>query len=152
MDLFETWNEHRPKVPSGRYHLKCVKASRTNFWLNGRKGYGRSEKIVLWFEIWMGDFKGTRIPMFMTAGKNGKIPQGSKYFSSWFIANDLRWPVRNRLKEMPVSKFEGKIFEGEIVDVKPRWTTGKELPEPLHYSRVDLIYELFGEVLEEKNT
>jgi hypothetical protein len=44
---------------------------------------------------------------------------------------------------MPLSKFQGKIFQGEVVDVKPKFApSGPELPEALHYSRVDILYDL----------
>jgi hypothetical protein len=80
--------------------------------------------------------------MFLTLGKNGKIPQGSKYFTCWCIANGFRRPERNRLREMPPLKLESKVFEGEVVDVKPRHTRGQEMHEIFHYSRVDALYEL----------
>jgi hypothetical protein len=43
---------------------------------------------------------------------------------------------------MPPLKLEGKVFEGEVVDVKPRHTRGQEMHEIFHYSRVDALYEL----------
>jgi hypothetical protein len=43
---------------------------------------------------------------------------------------------------MPPVKFKNKVFEGEVVDVKPRWITGKEQPNLFHYSRVDIVFEL----------
>jgi hypothetical protein len=89
-----------------------------------------------------GEYAGAVIPMFLTLGNNGKIPQGSKYFLSWCIANGLRRPERNRLKEMPPSKFEGKVFEVLVVDVKPKWIDGTAQPDLFHYSRVDELYEL----------
>jgi hypothetical protein len=82
--------------------------------------------------------------MFLALGEGGKIHQGSKYFVSWVIANGLIEPTRGRLKEMPPSKFEGKIFSCEVVDVKPRWKNGSPLPEIFVYSRVDTIYELIA--------
>jgi len=142
MDLYEKWNRYRTKIPPGRYLLKCVKAERANIWHEGKGGWGRSEKIIIWFEVVQGDHMGAVVPMFLTIGKNGRIAQGSKYFTSWCIANGLRRPLRNRLKEMPPSKFVNKVFEGEVVDVKPRWNNGAVQPEFFHYSRVDALYEL----------
>lgn len=142
MEKIEKWHEQRTKIPPGRYLLKCIKAQKAFVWHEGRNGWGKSEKVILWFEVIQGDYMGAIVPMFLVVGENGKIPQGSKYFVSWCIANGLRRPLRNRLKEMPPSKFEGKVFEGEVVDVKPKWNTGKEQPKLFHYSRVDALYEL----------
>jgi len=85
---------------------------------------------------------GAIVPMFLTLGNNGKVPQGSKYYTCWCVANGLRRPLRGRLKEMPPAKFTNKVFGGLVVDVKPRWVTGEELPGLFHYSRVDILYEL----------
>lgn len=138
----EEWNEHRTKIPAGRYLLKCVKGGKANVWHEGQGGWGRSEKIILWLEVLQGDEMGKVLPMFLPLGKNGKVPQGSKYFTAWCIANGLRRPLRARLKEMPPSKFKDKVFEAEVVDVKPKWITGREQPDLFHYSRVDILYEL----------
>ena len=142
VDKIDAWHENRTKIPPGKYLLKCIDAKRAGIWLEGKGGWGRSEKIVLWFEVFQGDHTGAVIPMFLTLGKNDKIPQGSKYFLSWCIANGLRRPLRGRLKEMPPSKFLSKVFEGEVVDVIPRYKTGEQQPELFHYSRVDVLYEL----------
>jgi hypothetical protein len=142
MDKIEEWHEHRTKIPPGRYLLKCLKGEKASIWHEGQGGYGRSEKIVLWFEVVEGEHMGKVVPMFLPLGRDGKIHQGSKYFTFWCIANGLRLPQRTRLKEMPPLKFKEKVFEGEIVDVKPRWITGKEQPNLFHYSRVDILYEL----------
>lgn len=152
MDKIEEWNEHRTKVPAGRYLLKCIKAEKTKIWHQGTGGWGGSEKVVLWFEITGGEHSGKVVPMFLPLQKDkygkttGKVPQGSHYFTYWVIANGLKWPERARLKEMPVSKFVDKVFEGEVVDVKPKWNNGKEQPELFHYSRASVLYSLFGEV------
>lgn len=142
MDKIEEWNEHRTKIPPGRYLLRCIKAGKANVWHEGQGGWGRAEKVILWFEVVQGDHMGALVPMFLPLGNNGKIPQGSKYFTAWCIANGLRRPQRAGLKEMPPLKFKDKVFEGEVVDVKPRWITGREQPDLFQYSRVDILYEL----------
>lgn len=142
MNLYESWNENRTRIPPGRYLLRCIKAQKANFWMEGKGGYGKSEKILLLFEVFEGDHTGAIVPMFLPLSPDGKLHQGSKYYVFWCIANGIRKPKRARLKEMPMSKFEGKVFCGEVVDVKPRWTSGVEQPSLFHYSRVDLLYEL----------
>jgi hypothetical protein len=142
MDKIEEWHENRTKVPPGKYLLKCIKAGKASVWHEGQGGWGRSEKIILWFEIMEGEHLGKVLPMFLPLGNNGKVPQGSKYFTAWCIANGLRRPPRTRLKEMPPAKFQNKVYEGEVVDVKPRWITGREQPDLFQYSRVDILYEL----------
>ena len=142
MDKIEAWDEHRTWIPSGRYQLQCVKAGKADIWHEGKGGWGKTEKVVLWFQIVEGEHLGAVLPMFLTLGRNGKIPQGSKYFVSWCIANGLRRPERARLKEMPPSKFTNKVFEGGVVDVRPKWIDGQEQPKLFHYSRVDALYEL----------
>ncbi len=142
MDKIEEWHEHRTKVPLGRYPLRCIKAQKAKIWHEGREGWGRSKKVILWFEVCQGDHIGKVIPMFLTLGNHGKISQGSNYFRSWCVANDLRRPLRNRLKEMPISKFLNKVFDGEVVDAEPRYVTGKSQPDFFRYSRVDVLYEL----------
>jgi hypothetical protein len=142
MGLYDQWNEYRAKIPAGPYQFRCIKAGRANVWHEGKGGWGRSEKIILWFEIIQGDYVGKILPMFLPMGNNGKVPQGSKYFTAWCVANGLRRPQRARLKEMPPSKFLNKVFWGEVVDVKPRWNSGEEQPELFHYSRIDALYEL----------
>jgi hypothetical protein len=142
MEKIEQWNGHRTKIPAGRYFLKGIGGQKANIWHAGQGGYGKSEKIVLWFEVLEGDEIGKVLPMFLPLGKNGKVSQGSKYFTAWCIANGLRRPQRARLKEMPPLKFKDKVFEGEVVDVKPKWVTGQEQPSLFHYSRVDILYEL----------
>jgi hypothetical protein len=47
MNLQEKWNENRPRIPAGRYSLKCIKG-----------GWGRTEKIILWFEVFEGEYMG----------------------------------------------------------------------------------------------
>jgi hypothetical protein len=144
MDRIDEWHEHRTKIPPGRYELYCIKAAKAEIWHEGKGGWGKSGKMLLWFEVFQGEHTGKLLPMFLTLGGNGKIPQGSKYFVSWCIANGLRRPARGRLKEMGPSKFLNKIFEGEVVDVKPRWHNGREQPDLFHYSRVDVLYELLA--------
>jgi hypothetical protein len=139
---YEAWSEHRTKIPEGRYLLKCLKGEKVSIWQRGRGGWGGKEEIVLWFEVLQGDYMGKIVPMFLPIGRNGRIPQGSKYFTAWCIANGLRRPQRARLKEMPPLKFKGKVFEGQVVDVRPKWVTGEEQPSLFHYSRVDVLYEL----------
>jgi hypothetical protein len=138
----ETWHEDRTKVPPGQYLLKCVEADNARIWYEGRGGWGRSGKIILWFEIFQGDHAGKVVPMFLSLGNQGKISQGSKYFACWCVANGLRRPSRNRLKEMSISKFLDKVFDGEIVDVRPKYASGKPRPDLFSYSRVDILYEL----------
>ena len=142
MSGIEEWPERRTKIPMGQYLLKCIKAEKAKIWQEGRGGWGRPEKVVLWFEIFHGDYTGKVVPMFLPLTTQGKISQGSKYFASWCVANGLRRPLRNRLKDMPVSKFLDKVFNGEIVDAKPRYPTGKPKPDLFRYSRVDILYEL----------
>jgi hypothetical protein len=141
MNYYQTWAENRPKIPPGKYQAKCLKAEKSGIWHAGQGGWGRSEKVVLWFQIFGGECNGIIIPTFLTIGENGSVHQGSKYFIFWCIANGLRKPLRSRLKEMPLSKFETKFFDVEIVDAKPK-LNGRELPGLFTYSRVDCIYEL----------
>ena len=141
MSKIEEWNERRTKIPAGKYNLKCIKAGKQNIWHQGGSGWGRSEKVILWFEVFEGDHAGEIIPAFLPLNGH-RIAQGSKYFQFWVVANGLRRPLRNRIKEMPPSKFLNKVFEGKVVDVKPKWGDGREQPELFHYSRVDALYEL----------
>ncbi len=140
MDKIEAWDESRTKIPRGKYLLKCVKAGKANIWHEGKGGWGRSQKIILWFEVVQGEYMGKILPMFLPLGKNGKVPQGSKYFTAWCISNGLQRPQRARLKEMPPIKFKNKVFDAEVVDVRPRWINGVEQPDLFHYSRVDVLY------------
>ena len=142
MDKVETWRECRTKIPPGRYFLRCFQSAKTDIWHEGQSAWGKSEKVILWFEVLQGDHMGAILPMFLPLAKNGKVPQGSKYFTAWCIANGLQRPQRARLKEMPPLTFKDKIFYGEVVDVKPRWITGREQPEFFQYSRVDILYGL----------
>ena len=101
--------------------------------------------MVLWLQVCdvlNGEYSGAIIPMFLTIGENGTVHQGSKYFISWVIANGLQRPPRSRLKEMPLSRFENKVFRCAVVDVKPKFQNGETLPDVFIYSRVDSIYEL----------
>jgi hypothetical protein len=148
MDLYEKWSENRTKIPPGRYILKGLGGKVVKIWHEGKHGWGQSKKIVLWFEVVGGIHNGVTIPMFLTVRNNGKIPQGSKYFTAWCIANGLERPKRNRLDEMPLARFKNKVFETLVVDVKPRWNNGDEQPILFHYSRVDTLYNLFGEQVE----
>ena len=142
MDYYGTWSENRPKIPAAEYELMCVKAEKQAIWHEGQGSWGRSEKVILWFQVFGGGYNGKVIPMFLTLGDGGKVHQGSKYFVSWCIANGLNRPLRSRLKDMPPSKFENKVFRCEVVDVKPKWKKGYEQPGIFHYSRVDAIYDL----------
>jgi len=143
MDSYEKWNENRTKIPAGRYRLRCTGAKQVNFWLEGRGGWGIGQKVLLIFQVIDGDYIDSVVPMFFPLPLNGKFGQGSKYYRCWCIANGLRKPIRTRLKEMPFSKFQNKVFTGDVVDVKPRWKNGvEEQPELFHYSRVDCLYEL----------
>jgi len=141
MGTIGQWHEERTKIPAGRYLLRCVKAGKEKIWHQGRGGWGKSEKMVLWFEVFEGEYAGSILPAFLPLSGD-KISQGSKYFQFWVVANGLRRPLRNRLKEMPPSKFVGKVFDGEVVDVKPKWHKGVEQPALFHYSRVDALYEV----------
>jgi len=139
----EDWKGNRTKIPPGKYELKCIKAGRSNIWYLGKGGYGQSSKVILWFEVFGGEHSGQVLPMFLALSDDGKIHQGSKFFICWYIANGFRRPQRARLKEMPLSKFINKIFLGKVVDVKPKFgLSDPELPEGLHYSRVDILYDL----------
>lgn len=142
VNFYDIWNEKRTKIPPGKYNLIGLKGHRAGIWLEGQGGYGRSNKIVLWFKVYDGPYQGALLPAFIPINENGKVPQGSKYYHFWVIANGLRRPIRNRLKEMPISKFENKLFRGEVVDVKPKYKNGETMPELFHYSRVDMLYEL----------
>jgi hypothetical protein len=148
MDIYEKWNENRTRIPAGRYHIKFIAGRKNKFWLPGKKGYGKSEKITLMFEVIEGEYQGAILPMFLTTPENGKVPQGSHYYWFWSVANGNRKPIRARLKEMPISKFQDKSFMAEVVTVKPKHFSGDskeieiEQPEYLFYSRVDVLYEL----------
>src|SRR4030042_6880897 len=106
MNYYQAWAENRPKINPGKYQAKCVKAEKSGIWHAGRGGWGRSEKVILWFQIFGGEHSGVIIPTFLTTGENGSVHQGSKYFVFWVIANGLRKPLRSRLKEMPMCKLE----------------------------------------------
>lgn len=139
----EEWKENRTKIPPGKYELKCIKAEKSSIWFQGKSGYGQSPKVILWFEVFGWEHSGQVLPMYLALSDDGKIHQGSKFFICWYIANGCRRPQRARLKEMALSKFINKIFLGKVVDVKPKFgLTDPELPEGLHYSRVDILYNL----------
>lgn len=145
MNFYETWNENRTHVLPGKYKLKCVETKKLDFWLEGKKGYGKAKRILLMFEVIEGQYSGAIIPMFLTTSSDQKVSQGSNYYKFWAIANGMRKPIRGRLREMPMSMFIGKPFLAEVVDVKPYWIVNEqqvEQPELFWYSRVKLIYEL----------
>lgn len=150
---YDHWNENRSHVAPGRYGLlKCIEARKVKFWLQGSK-WGKAERIVLMFEILDGKFKGSIVPMFFPLNDENKIGQGTFYYVAWTIANGGK-PTRPRLKEMPPIKFIGKVFEGEIVEVRATWKIpendeeGKakfrteSLPETFFYSKVHNLYSL----------
>ncbi len=143
MNHYQEWAENRPKIPPGQYDMKCLKAEKKGIWHAGQSSWGRSEKVVLWFQVFGGEHSGIILPMFLTIGENGSIHQGSKYFIFWCIANGLRKPLRSRLKEMPLCKFEEKLFRCQVVDTKPR-LNGHDLPGLFTYSRVDALFELLA--------
>ncbi len=119
----------------------CLKAERRGIWHPGKDASGKSDKVILWFQVFGGKYSETIIPMFLNVGDNSKVPQGSKLYVAWVIANGSQKPTRGRLKEMPLSIFEKKIFHCEVVDVTPT-QNGHPLPDALTYSRVDAVYEL----------
>lgn len=81
MDKIEEWNECRTKIPPGKYELTCFKAERTKIWHEGKNGWGKSEKIILWFEVLQGEHVGKVVPMFLPlklderGNATGKVPQ-----------------------------------------------------------------------------
>jgi hypothetical protein len=139
-ERIEKWSETRTKIPPGEYQLMCLEAKKERIWHQGKDGWGESTKAILWFEVFGGKHMGAFLPAFLPVRE--KITQGQKYFLWWFIANGCRRPVRNRLKDMAFSKFKGKVFRGEVVDVKSKYPNGKPKPGSLSYSRVDILYEL----------
>lgn len=150
MDPYEKWNEARTRIEPGEYHIKCISSNRPQIWVQGSKGYGKlNNRVVLWFEVVEGPYKGKIIPMFFNLPENlNKVPDGSRYHDAWRIANGGQRPPRSRFKEMNPSKFLNKSFRAEVVDIKPKWLIPgqdkpKEImkPEPFHYSRVYVLYE-----------
>jgi hypothetical protein len=144
MNIYERWNENRSHISPGKYNLKCIEFGKVGFWLRGKNGWGKSEKIYLIFEVFEGDYQGTLLPMFFTI--SNRVPQGCKFYLCWVIANGMRKPTRGRLKEMSPKKFLNKVFEGEVVTVQPKWNVGmkanESLPELFHYSCVSMLHEL----------
>lgn len=144
MNHYAEWAQNRSRILPGEYELKCLKAEKKGIWHAGQNAWGRADKVILWLQVFGGEHSGVIVPMFLTTGENGVVHQGSKYFISWCIANGLQRPPRSRLKEMPLSKFENKVFRCEVVDVKPKFKNGTTMPDIFTYSRVDAIYELLA--------
>jgi len=134
------WRETRTKLPPGEYQLVCFEARKAKVWHRGRDAWGESPKAILWFEVFYGEYRGSVVPAFLTIGE--RINQGQKYYEFWVIANGCRRPIRNRFKDMPLFKFRGKVFNGRVVDVKPKFPNGRPKPAIFFYSRVDQLYEL----------
>ena len=134
------WSETRTKLPPGEYQLACFEAKKVKIWHQGMDAWGESPKAILWFEVFFGEYMGSVVPAFLTIRES--INQGQKYYEFWVIANGCRRPRRNRLKDMPLSKFKGKVFRGRVVDVKPKYRNGIPKPAIFSYSRVDELYEL----------
>ena len=130
-ERIQAWKENHTKIPDGNYVLRCVHA--------GKFKYHSVIKIVLFFEVFeSGEFEGKLIPMFFTLPSNGKIPQGSKYFKYWVMVNGWKRPERNRLKEMPISRFFGPGFNGVVVTVK-KDSAGEDQNEIFHYSKIESL-------------
>jgi len=151
MDFYKQWSEARTKIPSGEYHVRCIGSDKPKIWIEGNHGWGKlNNRVVLWFEVVEGACNGKIIPMFFNLPENlNKVPDGSRYYDAWRIANRGERPSRARFKEMNPSKFHGKSFRAEIVDIKPKWLIPgedkpKEIekPEIFHYSKVYVLYEL----------
>jgi hypothetical protein len=134
------WGECRTKLPPGIYELACFEARVEKIWHQGKDAWGESPKAILWFEVFFGEYMGSVVPAFLPIRES--INQGQKYYEFWVIANGCRRPRRNRLKDMPVSKFIGKVFRGRVVDVKPKYRNGIPKPAIFSYSRADELYEL----------
>jgi len=140
-EKIKRYDEHRTKIPEGRYLLFCVKCGKWTFSYKGKF----VPKIVLWFEI-RGecDDYGKIIPMYLEITDDGKVRPRSDYAKFWIIANGCQLPERYRLKEMPPSKFVGQYFDAFVKDVKSEWETGEEQPEVFRYSKVKILYEVVG--------
>ena len=82
----EEWQENRTRIPPGKYELKCIKAEKAKIWYQGNGGYGQSSKVILWFEVFGGEHSRQVLPMFLALSPDGKINQGQKYYTCWFIA------------------------------------------------------------------
>jgi len=151
MDPYEKWNEARTRIEPGEYHIRCIDSNRPPIWLEGSKGWGKlKNRVVLWFEVVEGPCNGKIIPMFFNLPESlNKVPDGSRYYDAWRIANGGQRPPRARFKEMNPSKFLNKSFRAEVVDIKPKWRVpGQDKPKEImkpaifHYSKVYLLYEL----------
>lgn len=155
MDCYVRWSEARTKIPPGKYHVVCIEGKKPSIWVEGSGGWGKlKNRVVLWFQVVEGEFAGAIIPMFLSLPDKGKrkltdirIPDGSRYYDCWRVANGGRRPRRARFKEMNPSKFLNKSYIAAIVDIKPKWRiTGQddpiEKPEWAHYSKVQVLYAL----------
>lgn len=144
MSEFEEWQGERSRVPQGNYNLLCLSAKRTVIGLEGKGGWGRVEKIVLWFQIVDdGDYIGKIIPAFL-AVPDSKVSMSTKFYQFWVIANGFKRPGRNRLKDMALTKFIDKIFLASVVDSKSKYPDGTTKPDVFQYSRVDYLKDLIA--------
>ena len=147
MDFYNQWSEARTRIEPGQYHVRCIGSNKPQIWVEGSKGWGKlSNRVVLWFEVVEGPCAGKIIPMFFNLSENHKVPDGSRYYDAWRVANGGARPPRARFKEMNPSKFHNKSFRAEVVDIKPTWLIPgqekrQEKPEMFHYSKVFILYE-----------
>lgn len=129
-------DEPSPLIPEGTYTVIC---------LEYKEGlYFNTPKLYLKFRVLdPGTYEGTELSMYINltyAGTNRrfkKVPNKSKYFLQWVIANNNKRP--NRQDKMSHRIFKDGIFEAVVKTVKPKFPDKTEQPESLHYSKIDSL-------------
>src|SRR5687768_14172275 len=131
-----------PRVPDGRYQVGYLDYST-------RRIMGRFPKLLLRFKIADGKYTGLILPRYYGVrelkGKpadNGRFKVGPK---SDFARDFFRlFPVRvGRLDRMPMSYFDGCLFEVDVATVTHD-ADQREIPEPLQYSVITDIRKLLN--------
>lgn len=126
--------EARPLLPEGEYEVACIGAEYATF-----HRFGKARKLVLHFEIYGGDYTGSRLFMAMTApGKGEKVKRASKLYANYLIASSQPPGWRDRLS---YRVFKGGLFLATIKTVKPTFETGAPKPALFHYSVVGELLE-----------
>jgi hypothetical protein len=135
-------------IEEGDYQVQILAANVTTVFQGSRnatKPSGKSgspRKLVARCRIVYGPHADTELPLFLNLSCAGKkVPQGSKYYESWVIANGYQKPKRRELSRMSPMIFAEKIFLARVRTVKRR-ADGSEKHPIFWYSIVDELLSL----------